>query len=910
MFKDRFSQIANQLGELTDKVHFQIQVHKGDNHITFATFKNEKPVQLAECIESYPQFVGLTDMLFPSQAQQPVPLAKLDKVLQLLSSVESNNSLTIAIEPEVVNLQKVEPPLNCGVNYVWSKISSCLERHVALGAAYVGEGWFLQGVHYWQVPQVTDKDDQWLLRDKIEGQAVIDFLMHIKPNWQQRKLPFNISLTFSHAPIVSIHIEKVAEAEVCLKMTWLEQVNRIEMMPFVDGYVIFANTVRPGVHPQGLGLKRLATNGVICLLEEEIACFRDVAWSLVKPWATGHVRQFEAQHPTFDKEKTALFTIGSSESTKALPIPPKKAAVLNSPITGHSPTPVPVSSIREKSFTYWARKLENYRGKQANFVPFQQDWPQYTVMTKEQGQWYFFWRDQVRRQQYINTDLSYIVVHIYELLNQIGVQDNLDGYQQLCRLWQNYHQRYPQLNYYLLDWIADYVIVSQCPAQLLQIYVKALQEQVNLPNGIEIVVNHYASGSFLETPFWVLENLIDYQVQDSGFYRSGNQELLEKYIPQVLDLVNHRLQQYTGQTIWERFHPQLYKTIRRQPFSGAIYAGATDEITVAVLVPYYEYQPLRDFLTGVVKYTENKLREVKGFNGRLHPPPLDPSITTLIDTFIANITNTIAPPPAKPQITIDLAEVTRLEEDATALFQLLHVPEEDPITSLPILPAITLPISSINPAASTAQSTLPSSQLADGLTECLDLESEPLNSPQHLDIDAIEPVSPSSVICDIPKVMSTPISATSTIDPPSPPLVINPTELLRLEQEAASLFQLLHIPEEPAPSPVSVAPTVATIVLEAQGTNHDLPSEWLELTHRLAEYQLAVLVAILEESDPRGTITKIATMQMTMPAPLLDAINELADEIIGDILIETNTVPKVSDESYIELIQQAVAIRQ
>lgn len=902
-----FKQIVNKLSELISRVSLQLRVYRTDNHIVLAIFKNEKPTQLAELSKHYPQFVSLTDILVSSQVEQVVPLSKLAVVLQVLSSTVPNNSLKITIEPEIVNLQKVEPPLNFAVNYTWSKISCRLEREIPLGVVYSGEGWFIKGHRYWQVPQITAKDEKWLRQDKIEGQAVIDFLMHVKPNWQQRRLPIHTPLTFSHAPILSVYIEKVTEAEVCLKITWAEQASQVEMGPFAEGYVIFANTVRPGVHPQELGLKKLKENGVVCLRGEEIVRFRDVAWPLVKPWTTGQVGQFETQYPVSSKAKTALFTVGRSESTQALPIPPGKTAVLSPPTKSQLSLKGSTLSTREKNFVQLARKLVKHREKQAGFVPFRQYWPQYTDMTKEQGKWYFYWRDQVRKQQYPDTDLSYIFVHIYELLNQIGVQDNLDGYQQLHRLWQNYRQRYPQLNRYLPDWLADYVIVYRCPITLPHIYVEAIETRVNLSDGVEIAVNHYITTSFLEMPFWLLEKLTDYQLRRSKFYQSSNQELLETCIPQVLDHVNHLFQQRTGQTIWERFHPQQHQTIRRQPFAGAIYAGVTDEITVAVLVPYHKYQPLRDFLTGVVKYTENKLRELRGFNGRLQPPSLDPSVATFIDAFIANITDIIVPPPPKPQITIDLAEVTRLENDATALFQLLHVPEEEPIPTLPAPSDITEPGTPVIPAADTTKSALPAPQPTNNATAPLGIEQKPANS--H--VVAAETIPASIVTPDIQNAPSPPVPSADGVKSSSIPLTIDPSELLRLEQESSGLFELLHIPEEePASFPVTMQPLADNIIPEESAPNHHLPPDWLEFTYRLAEYQRAVLIAILEETDPRETINKIANMQVTMPAPMLDAINELADETIGDILIEAHTIPKISDESYIEWLQQAVVIRQ
>ena len=55
--------------------------------------------------------------------------------------------------------------------------------------------------------------------------------------------------------------------------------------------------------------------------------------------------------------------------------------------------------------------------------------------------------------------------------------------------------------------------------------------------------------------------------------------------------------------------------------------------------------------------------------------------------------------------------------------------------------------------------------------------------------------------------------------------------------------------------------------------------------------------AILEQDNPRATIKQIAEANITMPNLLIDAINEIASNTIGELIIATNTeVPEIVEE--------------
>jgi DNA repair exonuclease SbcCD ATPase subunit len=77
----------------------------------------------------------------------------------------------------------------------------------------------------------------------------------------------------------------------------------------------------------------------------------------------------------------------------------------------------------------------------------------------------------------------------------------------------------------------------------------------------------------------------------------------------------------------------------------------------------------------------------------------------------------------------------------------------------------------------------------------------------------------------------------------------------------------------------------------------NLPTEWHDLLEHLPAYEIQVLKAIVEQDNPKATIKQIAEANITMPNLLIDAINEIASNTIGELIIETNTeIPEIVEE--------------
>lgn len=93
-------------------------------------------------------------------------------------------------------------------------------------------------------------------------------------------------------------------------------------------------------------------------------------------------------------------------------------------------------------------------------------YPTYQSLTDPELRGYFSWRTKLRRGDVQKTSLSYAFLYIYELLNQIGVTDPVDGYQKL----KNFQSVYggldggilPHLNRWLVDYVIYYGLDRPC----------------------------------------------------------------------------------------------------------------------------------------------------------------------------------------------------------------------------------------------------------------------------------------------------------------------------------------------------------------------------------------------------------------------------------------------------------------
>jgi len=327
----------------------------------------------------------------------------------------------------------------------------------------------------------------------------------------------------------------------------------------------------------------------------------------------------------------------------------------------------------ELTFVEEARKLATYNVASAAHVPFQCYWPTYASMTADQKRWYFYWRGRVRAGQYPDTDLSYIFVHVYELINNIGCIDVESGYHQLRTLWLNYRGRYPKLDGYLADWIADYIILNRCNVDPLSPYQELLSFEAPVHEP-DLLLTRCAAGGGSPIPFTLLASYSDYRLDRSKFYNDTTRQIFSSALPEAFAEANKAYVSDGKGSLLEHYRPVHTDTVARVPYRSAVFSGPREQVTLGIAYRYLQHAPFRELVTSTFKYFENGLRKKLKHGSLLRGMGLPSSVQAALDCYLAAklgyLSPNAAPLPSR-RIQIDAARVQALTAESDQVREML-----------------------------------------------------------------------------------------------------------------------------------------------------------------------------------------------------------------------------------------------
>ncbi len=143
--------------------------------------------------------------------------------------------------------------------------------------------------------------------------------------------------------------------------------------------------------------------------------------------------------------------------------------------------------------------------------------PTYQSLTNPELRGYFSWRTKLRRGNLQKTSLTYAFLYIYELLNQIGVADPMDGYRKLTEFRDAYGALDDGILPYLNLWLMDYVVYYNLDAGLL-----ADTPQVRFNRGIAVLDSIQSRGD--EEVIRAVKQLSPKWLERSKFYREYRED--------------------------------------------------------------------------------------------------------------------------------------------------------------------------------------------------------------------------------------------------------------------------------------------------------------------------------------------------------------------------------------------------
>lgn len=578
----------------------------------------------------------------------------------------------------------------------------------------------------------------------------------------------------------------------------------------------------------------------------------------------------------------------------------------------------------QAQFVAEARRLVSYREKQVPFVPFMRLWPTYDAMTSAQRKWYFYWRGQARDGNFIPTDLSYVFLHAYELLNNVGAENARDGYEQLRHLWMGYREQYPQLDFYLADWLLDYLLINRAASEAVRAHILTLPLGARLRDP-DLALAYMLDASSVVIPLALLETLCNYRFSTSKFALDGRQDLLATVIPQALARVNAHLISAQGVGIFDLIKPQTPEIIRRDLFRSAIYGGVLSPIVTMTVVPYSKHPPLRIFLTSLVKYTENRLRERDGYEGRLRGYSLESDLRAVIDAFLgfpvkpaptaamrAHVrtqvpdSDVVSPRP----IVIDMEKVQMLQAEGIALLEKLLDGRET--TDREILLASEAPVTlapDIGPPVDDLLHGFKDQNSAAALIARL-----PDNERRLLDVLATYGWRVAEVVLRqmLPDVLLEPLIDQvneSALDCLGDLLIVHESSDFVIPVDLrSSLAAHLRAPSVGAPERLEHDTSRGRGPEEQAATARGLLPDWVLFSAHLAPEQREVLRGIATLSDPSAALRQIADSYGSMPHLLIDSINELALDTLGDYIIVPDSDPPVFRNEDLEAVDRIIAL--
>lgn len=523
------------------------------------------------------------------------------------------------------------------------------------------------------------------------------------------------------------------------------------------------------------------------------------------------------------------------------------------------------------------KKYADMVGKKAEFVPFMQYWPTYDSMDRRQRAWYFYWRTQVRKGEYPDTDLSYIFVHIYELLSGCGWKQASDGYSQLMSLWMSYRERFPKLDGYLFEWIFDFAKLYQLDFTIPEICNLQLPGQTAIR---DLLLDQHSNEKPLRLPFPLICCLCDYSITGSKFYKDGHQQLMQEAIPRVVALADAVLLKKKGRGILAVYGPNRPRKQSYYAFQSAVCPGANKRIELSVKA-YSVNTRLRNYVNQLVRYSENVLRSLYGYRGRLRGVELEPELSGLVESFLKKEytpkANTEKTPPKQVEVKLDFDSIASLREQSDAVRDALEVAEEGTQKELLTeLPEISTMFAELSKSARKFLLSLKATGWESSVNTEASTFVEEINSA------AVRFIARALIV----------------------------TEAGRYIVEDDYRDELDYIYENTPESELAAEQETAAET-EMRDTKLDgigLPEELKQFFEALTDSQRQALQAILFSDDPQEKLTQLAEEAMSMPEILIDEINDVATQFLDDILIDTFDGTPTVLEQYADELKRAAEL--
>lgn len=276
--------------------------------------------------------------------------------------------------------------------------------------------------------------------------------------------------------------------------------------------------------------------------------------------------------------------------------------------------------------------------------------PQYSHMTGAQTEYYRRLREFWRHGKHPDCDSAYVMLYIFELLN-LGSVDKSEIARALTSVWLGYRERMPRLDSYMCEWLEDFCMINDLPlpdeifTHISEIAAKAhfkeyyfdamLSDALATQNSASktlaasaLAVQNSTSKTLAASA--LIDCYSDYVFSASKYY-GDNREKYDRYIPLAVSAVlDEGLKQKRGIFACDKSYKVVVDT-----FIGCAVSSDKKKRVKIEFTSFLRGIETREYVTALVKYSENVLRRSLGIKAKLGVKSLDEWTTAIVDSFFA-----------------------------------------------------------------------------------------------------------------------------------------------------------------------------------------------------------------------------------------------------------------------------------
>lgn len=196
--------------------------------------------------------------------------------------------------------------------------------------------------------------------------------------------------------------------------------------------------------------------------------------------------------------------------------------------------------------------------------------PTYIDYSIDELRGYFSFRTKVRKGELNKVAASYVFIYIYELINQIGVKNPLEGFEKLLDFWIKYRLIDNCIDRYMTVWLRDYLIYYNLDfSRNLEFPII----DINLTNKIDMLYKSIRAGNKSKV-VKILGSYSSYKIFNSKFYKEYPIDY-ENVFYIVYNKLTEFQQKNRKTSLLERIFGNKSK-LKWRPFSNAVFYYNTD----------------------------------------------------------------------------------------------------------------------------------------------------------------------------------------------------------------------------------------------------------------------------------------------------------------------------------------------